>query len=155
MTPHRQPTSTTPSARDLRNAAHPRPIRRHVSLFAPLVLGACSSSLPLVPRGPHPDGRTLPIVVDSRPPPVKVQLMTEPPHTECQWADGEWSWRGNEWRWQEGRWLSPSPCYFADAVFVWLPARGAPNGLLYYTRSRWYDRETDKPCEPPPDCVAP
>jgi hypothetical protein len=100
-------------------------------------------------------GGTSPIAVESPPPPVKVQIVSPPPRTDCQWADGEWLWRGNEWRWQEGRWVTaPSDCYFADAVFVWLPARDFPTGQLYYTRSQWYERLTNKPCDPPPVCVA-
>lgn len=122
---------------------------------APLfITAACSRSIPLTPRGPHPatDG-VLPIVVASQPPPVKVQVIPPPPNDDCQWADGEWVWRSSEWRWRDGAWLSASAgCYFAEAVFVWLKARNAPNGLLYYTRSQWYDRKTNEQCEAPPVC---
>jgi hypothetical protein len=96
-----------------------------------------------------------PIVVDASAPPVKVQVIAQAPNDDCQWADGEWVWRSGEWRWRDGLWLSPSPdCYFAQAVFVWLPARNAPNGLLYYTHSQWYERQTNELCETPPACLA-
>lgn len=119
-----------------------------------LLTVACSSSVPLVPHGPHPaKGGVSPIAVDSRPPPVKVQIIARAPNAGCQWADGEWEWRSGEWRWQEGRWLSKSTdCYFADAVFVWLPSRNVPTGMLYYTPSQWYDQRTNEHCEPPPPC---
>lgn len=124
-------------------------------LLAVFTSSGCSAPLALIPRGPHPAGGMAPIVVESPPPPVKVQVVSAPPRADCKWADGEWLWRGNEWRWQDGRWVTaPAECYFADAVFVWLPARDAPTGQLYYTRSQWYDRNTNKPCETPPVCVA-
>lgn len=96
-----------------------------------------------------------PVVVDSRPPPVKVQVIPPSPNSDCQWADGEWVWRASEWRWQDGGWLSPNDqCYFADAVFVWLPSRFDHTGVLYYTRSQWYHEQTHQPCEAPPPCLA-
>lgn len=117
---------------------------------------ACSASVPLVTRGPHPsNGSVQPVVVDSRPPPVKVQVIPPSPNSDCQWADGEWVWRASEWRWQDGGWLSPNDqCYFADAVFVWLPSRFDHTGVLYYTRSQWYHEQTHQPCEAPPPCLA-
>lgn len=126
------------------------------ALTAFLTVAGCSRSTPLVPQGPHPStGGVAPVVVDSRPPPVKVQVVPPAPHDACQWADGEWVWRAGEWRWRDGGWLSESQnCYFAEAVFVWLPARNAPNGLLYYTHSQWYQREKNEPCETPPPCLA-
>jgi hypothetical protein len=127
-----------------------------VALAATLVASAaCSPAVPLVPHGPHPEtGGVPPVVVDSRPPPVKVQIIPAAPDGKCQWSDGEWEWRSGEWRWREGLWLSSSPsCYFADAVFVWLPARNAPNGLLYYTRSQWYELRTNEHCETPVPCI--
>lgn len=133
-----------------------RASHRRLAAWFTLVAGAaCSRSVPLVAHGPHPaSGGVEPVAVDSPPPPVKVQIIPPAPRHDCRWADGEWAWRSGEWRWQEGAWLSPSPhCFFADAVFVWLPARTAPTGLLYYTRSQWYDARTNERCETPPPCL--
>lgn len=124
-------------------------------LTAAILTAACGRHIPLIPRGTHPQDATRPIVVDGLPPPVKVQVVPDAPTPDCDWADGEWTWRGNEWRWRDGQWLTRTQnCYFADAVFVWVSSPSSARGQLYYTRSQWYDKTTNTPCETPPTCTA-
>lgn len=137
----------------LRASKCPRPWSPILLAWVSIAEG-CTPQLPLIPRGPHPPSMIVrPVLVEGKPPAVKVQVVPAPPHSDCVWLDGEWQWQNHEWRWTSGTWLTPSDrCYYADSVFVWLAAPDSPSGVLYHTPSRWYDRTTQEPCDPPPPC---
>ena len=113
----------------------------------------CGSGLPQVPRGQHPlTAGATPIAVDSVPPPARIEeLSSDPPGSDCVWADGRWSWEDNRWVWQPGSWVvEPDACYYADSLIVWVPS--VSGGVLFYTPGQWYQEGGQGVCPAPAPC---
>jgi hypothetical protein len=116
------------------------------------ILAACGSSLRLVPTGPHPPTATPPIVVESEPPPAKVEMVFPDPGKPCAWLDGRWEWVDQGWQWVPGEWVvPPAGCYFATPEALWVPATG--RGLLFYLPGRWYRESGTASCGDPRPCA--
>ncbi len=113
----------------------------------------CSSSLKVIPTGPHPlSGGALPVAVDSEPPAAQIEEIPPRPSRDCAWADGQWSWLDNRWKWQPGQWVRvPEGCYYAHALMVWVPTVNGP-GALFYTHGQWYRQGGAGVCEEPAGC---
>lgn len=120
------------------------------------LLGAvsCGSSLRKVPLGPHAVTAAPPIVVDSPPPPAKVETVPRDPGAPCRWLDGRWEWSEDTWVWSPGAWVVPrEQCHFAMPEARWVPAVSG-RGLLFYFPGRWYRDSGDAACEQPRACGA-
>jgi hypothetical protein len=79
------------------------------ALLSSLALTACSTPLPVPPRGDH--AGAIPVVVPYPPPPARVDVVPYPPKDfdRPAWVDGQWIWRGRRWVWEEGRWVDLDP----------------------------------------------
>lgn len=127
--------------------------RKSFTVVLPMLVLACGSSLRTVPVGPHSSTRAALTVVDTAPPPAKIETIPEPPATECAWLDGRWEWTGSAWEWRPGTWVrlegSFGACHYAVPEALWAPTSGT--GLLFYLPGRWY-RQDGTPCGEPPQC---
>lgn len=118
-----------------------------------LVAVSCGGGLRTVPLGPHSSRATTYVVVQSEPPPAKVENIPEIFDKECLWLDGRWEWAGNTWEWRPGEWIRLAgkleECHYAIPEALWVPASG--KALLFYLPGRWY-RQDGTACADPPPC---
>jgi len=124
-----------------------------MATLAALAVVACGGGLRTVPTGPHSSGGTAYVVVQSKPPPAKVENIPEIFDDACLWLDGRWEWASGTWEWRPGEWVRlPGPfaeCHYAVPESLWVPAAG--KALLFYLPGRWY-RQDGAPCGDPPPC---
>jgi hypothetical protein len=74
-----------------------------------LVAVACGSTLPTPPLGDHIGDTS--VVVPFPPPPMRVDVVADPPAgmKHPVWIDGEWTWHATRWVWQAGEWIDLEP----------------------------------------------
>jgi hypothetical protein len=70
-------------------------------VLAAALLGAC-----VVRPGPYGGA-----YVSVAPPPVRVEVVGEPPVPGYLWIGGYWGWVGDRHEWIPGRWEAPRPGY--------------------------------------------
>ncbi|HEX4341406.1 MAG TPA: hypothetical protein VH062_36105 [Polyangiaceae bacterium] len=116
-----------------------------------LALAACGGSLRTVPFGPRGSDGKAPIVVETPPPPAKVERIPDAPGSGCAWLDGRWEWVDQAWAWTPGAWVTvPAACHYATPQALWVPAAG--RGLLFYLPGRWYSDVDGTGCGGPHAC---
>jgi hypothetical protein len=52
------------------------------------------------------------MVVETEPPPVRVEVQPVRPWADGIWMEGYWHWRGREYVWVPGRWERPRRGYY-------------------------------------------
>ena len=116
----------------------------------PLVAAAaCGKSVRTAELVPHPVQRPPGVLVESPPPPAKIEEIPEDPERGCVWVDGQWEWQGRRWEWVPGAWMVPQPdCNYAEPLIVY------EAGILFYAGT-WYHEGTDAVCEKPMPCPVP
>ena len=116
-----------------------------------VVATACGGSLRTVPFGPRGTGGPAPLIVETAPPPPKVEQVSKDPGSPCEWLDGRWEWVDQSWAWTPGAWvLAPAGCHYASPEALWVPATG--RGLLFYLPGRWYRDMDGTACAEPRAC---
>ncbi|MGH7434184.1 MAG: hypothetical protein ACRENE_00750 [Polyangiaceae bacterium] len=103
----------------------------HLALATVVLAWACSL--------PHPplsaQATTALTLVDSDPPPGRVESVPPRPSGADAWINGEWVLRRGRWSWLLGRWVKTPP----GATYApWVAVR-AIDGTLYYAPSGWHD----------------
>jgi hypothetical protein len=94
-------------------------------------------------------------VVDTAPPPAKIEHVPDEPSPDCAWLDGQWLWVGQHWQWAPGSWVIPPPdCHYADPTMTWLETATGP-GVLYYLQGAWYPDHAGEHCRAAQSCLAP
>ncbi|HVW25077.1 MAG TPA: hypothetical protein VHC69_06875 [Polyangiaceae bacterium] len=115
------------------------------------LLSACGGGLRTVPFGPRGSGGAPPFIVESAPPPPKVEKIPADPGKSCAWLDGRWEWVDQTWSWTPGAWVFVHPgCHYATPQALWVPASG--RGLLFYLPGRWYRDSDGSACGEPLTC---
>lgn len=79
----------------------------------------------------QPEGALIPVPYP--PPPARVEVVPDAPHSRSVWIDGEWSWQGDRWLWVRGRWVDPPR---SAKYSPWTSVRGR-DGVLYYAAGAW------------------
>ena len=100
-------------------------------------LGACATTLPEPPTGPHPPSEF--IEVPYPPPAATAEVVPESPRAGAVWVDGQWLWRGRYYVWQRGGWVVPA----AGAYFAPWTKYYAKDGTLFFADGTWR-RESDR-----------
>ena len=65
--------------------------------------------------------------ISRRPPPERVEVVSERPGAEFVWINGYWGWQGVDFAWVPGRWERP-----AEGRRVWVPHHWE------HDRNGWY-----------------
>ena len=114
-----------------------------------LLTAACGGALRTVPTGTR-GAAASPTVVESPPPPARVETVPPDPGEPCAWLDGRWEWTGRTWEWAPGAWVvAEHECRYAPPEATWVAA--GERGLLFYLPGRWY-RGDGRPCPEPRTC---
>lgn len=108
--------------------------RATTSLYGACALSlACSSSLPVVAKGQNPQHEQDRVIVDERPPVVRIEEVPPQPGERCKWLDGHWRATSGSWQWQPGAWvIPPDGCVFAPPFMAWVDGQ-----QLYYWNGLW------------------
>lgn len=113
----------------------------------------CGGGLRMAPLGGHPANASPPVVVESPPPPAKIERVPPDPGSGCAWLDGHWEWASDSWEWKPGAWIvAEEGCHFAVPEAVWVPSAG--RGLLFYLSGQWYRDSDGAKCRDPRVCRA-
>jgi hypothetical protein len=92
------------------------------------------------------------VVVDTPPPPAKVEQIPKSPGGDCAWLDGQWLWQGQHWEWEPGSWvIPPRDCHYAEPVVSWI--QSTAGATLFYARGKWYPNNSGQRCQDPRSCV--
>ena len=111
----------------------------HICLAAaaPLLLAGCTAVIRPTPLTTTDVALTSPyggvaggVVVERRPPVVRVERRTASPGSRYVWVGGHWRWTGADYDWVPGRWVArPRP------AAVWVDGRWTRRGSGW----AWYD----------------
>ena len=72
------------------------------------------------------------VVVRSAPPPVRVEVVRDPPSRDHFWVSGHWRWDGHDWDWAPGHWERHRPGH------VWVAAHWVRSGPEWvFVGSHW------------------
>ena len=74
------------------------------------------------------------VFVETEPPPLRVEVRSEPPSREAVWIDGNWSWRGHQYVWIAGHWEN-------HRHGNWVPGYWNKRDRGYYWVKGHWDRE--------------
>ena len=100
---------------------------------APLILVGCTAVVdpaPLTTADVAVTSSYGAVVVDRRPPAVRVETRTVSPGSRYTWVSGHWRWTGVDYDWVPGRWVvRPRP------GAVWVDGRWASRGSGW----AWHD----------------
>ena len=89
-------------------------------------------STPPAPPDPVPA-----IVVQSEPPPVRIEVIPPQPDDGFVWVAGYWTWRVNSWLWIGGSWCRPPHSHV-----VWIEPRWDHEGdHWHFNPGRWHDHD--------------
>ena len=73
------------------------------------------------------------VVVESAPPPARVEVIGDPPRPEFVWVAGYWDWSGMDYVWVPGRWEVPPHGHHR-----WVPDSWERHGKKWrHSRGRW------------------
>ena len=104
-----------------------------------------------MPFGSRGAGGAPPFIVETAPPPPKVEKVPADPGSPCAWLDGRWEWVDQTWSWTPGAWVFvPAGGRYASPQALWVPAAG--RGLLFYLPGRWYRDSDGSACGEPHRC---
>ena len=107
--------------------------RTSIRLLVFALAAGCSGSLPHPPYSRQTSASL--VVVDSAPPPCRIEQVPERPKGATAWVNGEWIRRHGRWYWLVGRWVTtPAGWTYSPWVFV-----RAEDGTAFYAPSAWKD----------------
>lgn len=85
---------------------------------------------PTYEEWPAPDGGQTTTVVESEPPPSRVEIITESPGVDYVWVGGFWCWRGG-WVWTPGCWRYRPGYYWRPGIWVSVGGRSRWRGGVW------------------------
>ncbi|MGH8428295.1 MAG: YXWGXW repeat-containing protein [Gammaproteobacteria bacterium] len=100
-----------------------------------LCLSVCLVSLSAcVAPAPYAPAPSYGVVVTTRPPPVRVEVVGRAPYSGAVWVKGHWVWRSGRWVWAPGYWARPP-----RAGVGWVPGHWVhrPNGRWVWVDGYW------------------
>src|ERR1700733_7551120 len=95
---------------------------------AAVFVSGCATQEEVAVQAPAPAE----VVVQSAPPPEKMEVVPVAPSTDHVWIRGHWHWDGVQWVWRGGQYE------LRRVGYRWVPARYEQRGpAFYYIPGHW------------------